>query len=1382
MPWIRLFNGRAAQSKTKREKGGKRARLRVELLEARLTPAAPLLVDATHSLLSQLGAAAPGATLQIEPGATIGATTLSGTLNANVPSGLKTISVSRSFAVGQVITIGGTDTSVVDAVSGSGSNFTLTLHAPTTAAHNVGDAVVPVANTIAIDKAVTIAGDPAMPPSALLKGTTIQYFTQNGAAGAAALRNLSLTAITGNTSGNLTITGDVFNITSGSTAPIGVNSGGALTISSDTFTIGPSASLAFVVIGETSIGAISYASNTISVTGNVGTIGVELVSNFGPISMANDSLTVSGTSSDGGYFAATSGNITVNAAKVSIAGAVSQGMQFQGANCNLSNLTITLGSTAFAALAVSGAGNVVLAGTNSVNVTGAVTTGVSIQAGAAVSVSNLTVKLNNNVAADAMKVISPSSETLSNVSLTVVGNVSADGLDLANNANPAGPISLSNIVVLLEGSASNGLFANAAGNISLAGTESISVTGIVSQNGVNLETTAGDISVANGISVKLGSSAVTGLQLTAATGNITVAGAVQVQVSGAVSNDGIDIATEDLLTVGPITATLSSTAGTGVFLGGATIVGNGPLLVNVTGAVTTVGFVLNASADITVAGSITVHLGSNTPMGLEILSQGNLTVTGAIGVTVAGSVVDYGAELSSHGSNRVTGTLSVSVTGSAGAGLSVVSSTGSVTETVGITVAVGGAITGIVPAAAFVQAATSATLANVNVTASQVASFAGLSAQAVGALTISNVHVTANAGTSSAVGATLSGGSVTASSINVSMTGQASTGLQVSSSVGFTLSNATVLVTGAVGNFGISLFSNGVVNLAGISATLQNTVAGSGIGVSSNGGVNVTGPLSTKITGAVTNTGIAISTGAGNLTISGPISVVLSSTAGTGLSLNSGGALSDTGNITISVAGNLSSDGAQIASFSNATIGGSVNVTLNGTAQTGLEIESLNGSLKNTGTIAVSVAGAVSNGGAAFGAFGGATLTGITVTLGSGSAADGVDMGVGATPQGNWSISNFTEKVTGPVVGIGLSIIGSNANVSTSNLNINLSSSANTGIRIIARGISMTTTVLVVAGNLTQNGISLNASSSVNLTTATVTLKGTTANSVVASGNNGVAVSGLKLQQTGGVTDAVFLISSAGPVSAASSTITLGSTANDGLVTQAGSNTTISGVTLKSTGFVSDDGFNLSGTGNISAANDSITLSNGVADEALSVTSAGGNAVINMDTIVVNTSAIAGIIASAPGSLTLTNTSVTLNTGGGVGAALNSSSGNPQTITGDTFNTSGFGTGLSFNGGAIVALVQGNKFQNNKVGIQIAGDGTSAGIIDLGSGALGSTGGNNFTGFTGVAGNYAISQTNTNATATVFALGNLFSVANHNTVIQDGTHNTNGVGTGVIKA
>lgn len=121
-------------------------------------------------------------------------------------------------------------------------------------------------------------------------------------------------------------------------------------------------------------------------------------------------------------------------------------------------------------------------------------------------------------------------------------------------------------------------------------------------------------------------------------------------------------------------------------------------------------------------------------------------------------------------------------------------------------------------------------------------------------------------------------------------------------------------------------------------------------------------------------------------------------------------------------------------------------------------------------------------------------------------------------------------------------------------------------------------------------------------------------------------------------------------------------------------------------------------------------------------------------------------------------------------------------------NTSGIGTGLYVNifgnGSTTVAQVEGNDFHGNKVGVDVngvTGSATGAGNIDLGGGSNSfgvSKGGNNFRGFDGAIGHFAIILHNTDANNTVSAQRNIFDIgANLALVVKDGG---NGGGTGAI--
>lgn len=130
------------------------------------------------------------------------------------------------------------------------------------------------------------------------------------------------------------------------------------------------------------------------------------------------------------------------------------------------------------------------------------------------------------------------------------------------------------------------------------------------------------------------------------------------------------------------------------------------------------------------------------------------------------------------------------------------------------------------------------------------------------------------------------------------------------------------------------------------------------------------------------------------------------------------------------------------------------------------------------------------------------------------------------------------------------------------------------------------------------------------------------------------------------------------------------------------------------------------------------------------------------------------------------------------------------TILNNVISTNGLGTGIFLNVGNAAdfsALVQGNDLRGNVIGVDIAGDGSGAGAVDLGGGSAGglgtSAGGNNFRTYlaANVAnGVFAVYLHNTGAAAAVNAQNDIWSVADPTTVIKDGTHNTNTANIGAI--
>jgi streptogramin lyase len=125
------------------------------------------------------------------------------------------------------------------------------------------------------------------------------------------------------------------------------------------------------------------------------------------------------------------------------------------------------------------------------------------------------------------------------------------------------------------------------------------------------------------------------------------------------------------------------------------------------------------------------------------------------------------------------------------------------------------------------------------------------------------------------------------------------------------------------------------------------------------------------------------------------------------------------------------------------------------------------------------------------------------------------------------------------------------------------------------------------------------------------------------------------------------------------------------------------------------------------------------------------------------------------------------------------------TILNNVIDTGGLGTGLNLNlasGKNFEALVQGNDFHDNAIGVLIFGGNADSGTssLDLGGGSAGdlgaSLGGNNFRSFTASStanGHFAVYMQDTVSTDVVSAHNNIWSVADPNSVVKDGTHNTN---------
>jgi hypothetical protein len=208
------------------------------------------------------------------------------------------------------------------------------------------------------------------------------------------------------------------------------------------------------------------------------------------------------------------------------------------------------------------------------------------------------------------------------------------------------------------------------------------------------------------------------------------------------------------------------------------------------------------------------------------------------------------------------------------------------------------------------------------------------------------------------------------------------------------------------------------------------------------------------------------------------------------------------------------------------------------------------------------------------------------------------------------------------------------------------------------------------------------------------------------------------------------------------------------------------------------------GSNTVTASNNTISVAAG--GDAVAVTTGGtsANYTFSNNNITANGGGD-GIFTNGTGSSNLlTYSSNTIQTtGGGDALALYVSSSSPTTVTilNNVLNSGGLATGLILSGGAhFQAKVQGNNFGGNVVGVSVIGDGTSAGVVDLGGGSLGSTGGNDFRSFnTATADSYAIGLFQVGSGYSMSSLHNLFSVT-PTSVIADGHHDPAAGGSGKI--
>jgi hypothetical protein len=210
------------------------------------------------------------------------------------------------------------------------------------------------------------------------------------------------------------------------------------------------------------------------------------------------------------------------------------------------------------------------------------------------------------------------------------------------------------------------------------------------------------------------------------------------------------------------------------------------------------------------------------------------------------------------------------------------------------------------------------------------------------------------------------------------------------------------------------------------------------------------------------------------------------------------------------------------------------------------------------------------------------------------------------------------------------------------------------------------------------------------------------------------------------------------------------------------------------------------GTGSTTAqvANNKITVGN--AGDAMVLATAGASTsyTVTGNSITANGGGD-GIFTNGTGSSnTLTYSGNTIQTTGGgdaLGLYVSASSPTRVRVVNNVLSTNSEAAGLILSGGShFQALVQGNTFSNDLSGVNVIGNGSTAGVVDLGGGSLGSTGGNHFSSFkTATDSSFAIGLFNVASSYTMTARDNVFSVPPI-TVIADGNHDLAAAGSGKI--
>ena len=883
--------------------------------------------------------------------------------------------------------------------------------------------------------------------------------------------SLNITGIT-EAGGNITVTNTG---TLSTTGAVSTASGNILLVSSGTETIGASVTAGgsgTVVLSATGgTSDILVNANIQSTTGALTFIaGEDVTLNAGNISTSGSvDLTAGNAIREAGAGFIKGGLLTTQSSTGTILNAANQVANFKAENTTSGDISLAnAGLLNIVSISETG-GNISVTNAGTLTVSGPVTAagGGAVDLTATGATSDILVNANIQSVTGALTLIAGEDVKLNSGNLTTSGSVI---LTAANGISEAG-----------TGSVTGGLLTTHSSTGTLLNTAN-QVTGFNATN-----TTSGDISLVNGLSLSITGIAEAG-------GNITVTDTGSLTTTGAVSTAG----NGNILLVSSGTETIRGTVTAG---GGGTVDlnatgGTSDIVINANIQSGTGALTLDAGKDLTLqTGSLitssSVHLTAVkaiSELGTGFVAGGLLTTQSSTGTILnsANQITSFNATNTTSGNISLVNGLSLNIAGITEVGGNItVTNTGTLSTTGAVTTAANGNILLLSSGTETISAAvTAGGSGTVDLSATGVTSDIVVNANVqstTGALTLSaGDDLTIKAGNLSTTGEiNLTAGHAISEAGTGSVTGDL---LKTQSTSGTTLNNANV-VTG----FNATNTTSGDISLVnGLSLNITGiTETGGNITVTNTGTLSTTGAITTAANGNILLLSSGTETIGASMTAGGSGTVNLIATGGTSdilvnaniqsatgaLTLDAGknvtlnnGSLITSGSVNLTAVKGINEAGTGSVTGGLLTIHSSTGITLNTVNQvTGFNAtNSISGDISLVNGVALNITGITEAGGNVT-----VTNTGTLSTTGAVTTAANGNIVL---------ISSGTETIGASVTAGGSGTVNLAATGATSDILVNASIQSAIGALTLSAGEDLT----INGGSLsTTDGINLSAGNAI---------------------------------------------------------------------------------------------------------------------------------------------------------------------------------------------------------------------------------------------------------------------------------------------------------------